>query len=211
MKGSSDKPRIAKLMIARQHLHEAAHHARRRIELPAILSLGAGKARQEILVDPAQQVDGPMSLFTLARGGEFNRRDDVYQLNQSMLVETGARIVLGQRSLETRVVALQCNHGIVHTLADRWLLRVRLHVRPARVGGHTEDVRGPVFIRVFGIRAVVVTFAGEELSAMLFEVSEMYLRKMRPSTTCLYSAASMLLRRLSAVCHSSAYCGGGLG
>src|SRR5712692_5856472 len=32
--------------------------------------------------------------------------------------------------------------------------------------------------------------------------SEMYLRKMRPRTTCLYSAASMLLRSLSAACQS---------
>src|SRR2546430_16167688 len=32
----------------------------------------------------------------------------------------------------------------------------------------------------------------------------MYLRKMRPSTTCLYSAASMLLRSLSAACQSLA-------
>ena len=32
----------------------------------------------------------------------------------------------------------------------------------------------------------------------------MYLRKIRPSTTCLYSAASMLLRSLSAVAQSLA-------
>jgi hypothetical protein len=34
--------------------------------------------------------------------------------------------------------------------------------------------------------------------------SEMYLRKIRPSKTCLYSAASMLLRSASAACHSFA-------
>src|SRR5262249_51862765 len=44
------------------------------------------------------------------------------------------------------------------------------------------------------------------LSAACFssKASEMYLRKMRPSTTCLYSAASMLLRSLSAACQSLA-------
>ena len=36
------------------------------------------------------------------------------------------------------------------------------------------------------------------------KVSEMYLRKMRPRTTCLYSAASMLLRSLSAASQSLA-------
>src|SRR5882724_2739401 len=36
------------------------------------------------------------------------------------------------------------------------------------------------------------------------KASEMYLRKIRPRTTCLYSAASMLLRSLSAVSQSLA-------
>src|SRR4051812_35689303 len=36
------------------------------------------------------------------------------------------------------------------------------------------------------------------------KASEMYLRKMRPRTTCLYSAASMLLRSLSAASQSLA-------
>src|SRR5690606_21793110 len=41
-------------------------------------------------------------------------------------------------------------------------------------------------------------------SAVCFSsnASEMYLRKMSPRTTCLYSAASMLLRSLSAICQS---------
>ena len=36
------------------------------------------------------------------------------------------------------------------------------------------------------------------------KASEMYLRKIRPSTTCLYSAASMLLRSASEACQSLA-------
>ncbi len=36
------------------------------------------------------------------------------------------------------------------------------------------------------------------------KASEMYLRKIKPSTTCLYSAASMLLRSASAAAHSLA-------
>src|SRR5437870_8481540 len=36
------------------------------------------------------------------------------------------------------------------------------------------------------------------------KASEMYLRKISPRTTCLYSAASMLLRRASAAAHSLA-------
>ena len=37
-----------------------------------------------------------------------------------------------------------------------------------------------------------------------WKASEMYLRKMRPRTTCLYSAASMLPRSASAIRQSSA-------
>ena len=36
------------------------------------------------------------------------------------------------------------------------------------------------------------------------KASEMYFRNIRPRTTCLYSAASILLRRPSAICHSLA-------
>ncbi len=36
------------------------------------------------------------------------------------------------------------------------------------------------------------------------KASEMYFRKIRPSTTCLYSAASIEPRRASAIAHSSA-------
>ena len=35
------------------------------------------------------------------------------------------------------------------------------------------------------------------------KASEIYFRKIRPRTTCLYSAASMLPRRTSAIRHSS--------
>ena len=54
-----------------------------------------------------------------------------------------------------------------------------------------------------------VTFDNEDITHMLparrvWKVSEMYLRKIRPRTTCLYSAASMLFRSLSAVSQSLA-------
>ena len=47
-------------------------------------------------------------------------------------------------------------------------------------------------------------FSARSLVCCSSKASEMYLRKIRPRTTCLYSAASMLLRRASAACHSLA-------
>ena len=45
-------------LIRREHLHQHAHDPRRRVELPALLALGAGELREEILVDAAQDVLG---------------------------------------------------------------------------------------------------------------------------------------------------------
>src|SRR5450756_304335 len=47
-------------------------------------------------------------------------------------------------------------------------------------------------------------FCASSSACLASKASEMYLRKIRPRTTCLYSAASMLLRRPSAICQSLA-------
>src|SRR5438046_8519713 len=45
-------------------------------------------------------------------------------------------------------------------------------------------------------------FSASSSACFASKASEMYLRKMRPRTTCLYSAASMLLRSASAAAQS---------
>ena len=49
------------------------------------------------------------------------------------------------------------------------LLGAVLQVGPARGGRHPEDVLGSVFVRVFGIGAGVVAFAGDELGVVFLE------------------------------------------
>ena len=66
----------------------------------------------------------------------------------------------------------------------------------------------------WGIGVVFVPLTYQSLSGSAVPVSifwrcssnasEMYFRKISPSTMCLYSAASMLLRNLTAGCHSLA-------
>ena len=142
--------------VGREHLDEAAHDAGRRVELAAVLALGAGEAGEEILIHAAEQIDRAVRLLALAGGGEFDRGDEVDEFAEALFVEAGAGVVLGQDALEARVVALDGDHGVVHGLADGRLLCAGLEVGPAGIGGHPEDVLGLVFVRVLGIGPGVV-------------------------------------------------------
>ena len=85
------------------------------------------------------------------------------------LASTKPAIVFGQHAFQTRVVALDGDHGVVNDLADGRLLGIGLEMRPARVGGHPEDVFGFVFVGVFGVCAFVVALAGEQPGAVFLE------------------------------------------
>ncbi len=137
----------------------------------------------------------------------------VDEFAEAVFVEVGAAVVFVERAFEAGVVAFEGDHGVVHVLADAGPLGTSLELRPAGVLGHPENIRCEVFVFVLGIGAFEVAclcVAGRQALAILqlrgcsSKVSEMYLRKMRPRTTCLYSAASMLLRSLSAASHSLA-------
>ena len=95
---------------------------------------------------------------------------------------------------------LDGDHGIVDQLADGGLLGVGLQVRPAGVWRHPEDILGGVFVAVFGVGVGL----GLQPAYCSWKASEMYFRKIRPSTTCLYSPASMCPRILSAAAQSVA-------
>ena len=72
-----------------------------------------------------------------------------------------------------------------------------LQVLPARLLRHPEDAGGAVLVGVLGVGALRLAAASSS-ACLASKASEMYLRKIRPRTTCLYSAASMLLRSASA-------------
>jgi hypothetical protein len=153
-------------LVGGEHFDQQAHDAGRGVELAAVLALGAGELGEEVLIDAAEEILGASGLLLVARA---DGADEVDEFAEAVLVEAGAGVVLGQHALEARVVALDGDHGVVHDLADGGLLGVGLEVRPARVGGHPEDVLGLVFVRVLGIGALVVALAGEELGAVLLE------------------------------------------
>ena len=142
-----------------------------------------------------------MSLERLCLVAQADVADQVDELTQALLVEAGPGVVLGEHSLERGVVALDGRPWRRPRACRCGLLGVGLEVRPAGFLGHPEDVVGAVFVR--GLRGRRPGLLGGSSSACCSsKASEMYLRKMRPRTTCLYSAASMLERSASAACHN---------
>ena len=86
-----------------------------------------------------------------------------------MLVQPGAGVILRQHAFEPDVFPLQRNHGIVHRLADGGFLRLRLEVGPAGIGRHPENILRLVFIRILGIRPLVITLPGQKLRPVLLK------------------------------------------
>ncbi|SMF63989.1 hypothetical protein SAMN06265365_12386 [Tistlia consotensis] len=74
--------------IGLQHLDQQLDDAAGRVELAALLALGAGELRQEVLVDASEHVLRPG--FRVA---DLDVRDQVDELAEPGLVERGARIV----------------------------------------------------------------------------------------------------------------------
>ena len=78
-------------LVGGEHLDQHADDAAGRVELAALLALGAGELGEEVFVDPAQDVLGAVLLAAQADGG-----DQVDQFAQAVLVERRPGVVLGQ-------------------------------------------------------------------------------------------------------------------
>ena len=148
--------------VGLEHLDQQLHHAARRVELAALLALGARELREEVLVDATEDVLGAARLVA-----DLDVADEVDELAEACLVERGARVVLGEHALERGVVALDAGHRVIHELADGGLLGLRFQVRPARLGRHPEDAQRAVLVRVFGVGAA--RLLGHEFGVLLLE------------------------------------------
>lgn len=151
-------------LVGGEHFHQQTNNTGRRVELPAVLTLGAGELGEEILEDPAQDV---LRLARLLL--QLNGTDEVDQLAETVFVEIGASVVLVERALEPRVVALDGVHGIVHILADGRQLGAALEVRPAGLLRDPENVLRPVLVRILRIGASVIAHSGEESGVVSLE------------------------------------------
>ena len=168
-----------------------------RVELAALLAFGAGELGEEVLVDPAEDVLGAVLLVA-----EADVADQVDQLAEALLVERGSGVVLGQHALERGVVALDGDHGVVDDLADGRLLGVRLAGATSGLPCGTQKMLTARYSSGSSGSAPA-SCSASSLACCSSKASEMYFRKIRPRTTCLYSAASMLERSASAIFQSS--------
>src|ERR1019366_1954042 len=87
-------------LVGRKHLDQHADHAAGRVELAALVAIGAGKLREEVLVDAAQDV-----LAAILLVAHRDRADQVDQLTEALLVQRGPRVFLRQDPLQLLVVA----------------------------------------------------------------------------------------------------------
>ena len=136
-------------LVGREHFHQHTHDAGRRVELSAALALCAGEARKEVLVDPPERVFG-----AIGRASERDIADEVDDLSEPLLVETGSPEVFGQDAFQRRVVPFDRRHGIVDDLSDLRLRRSGLQMGPACLLRNPEDAGCPVLVRIFRVGAV---------------------------------------------------------
>jgi hypothetical protein len=148
--------------VGREHLDQYAHHARRRVELSAALALGAGEAREEILIHAAEHVLGAVGC-----AAQCNVAHQVDDLPEPLLVEACAAEVFRQHALERWVVAFDRGHRVIDQCADGRLRCARLQLLPARFLRHPKDARCPVLVGIFGISAL--RFLGLKLNVLGLE------------------------------------------
>ena len=148
--------------VRREHLDQHAHDAPGRIELAALLALGAGELGEEVLVHAAENILGAVLLVPQA-----DVSDHVDELAEPLLVEARVGVVFGQHAFEGRVVALDGEHGLIDGLADGGLLGVGLEVGPAGFFRDPKDVDGAVLVRVFRVGSLGAF--GIELGMLLLE------------------------------------------
>ena len=128
--------------------------------------------------------------------------NQVDEFPQPVLVDVVTGEFFGEHPFEARVGELNGPHRIIDAFADVGLAGTGLDGVPTGFFGHPKDVVGYVFIAIFGVGTGKFPSPAPKMARCVVKVSEMYLRKISLSTTCLYSAASILLRSLSAACHN---------
>jgi hypothetical protein len=136
-------------LVRLEHFNQQLHHAVWRVELAALLSLGARELGEEVLVDATQHV-----LRLGFRVADLDVGHEIDKLAEPLLVERGAGVIAGEHALERGVVALDAGHRVVYELTDRRLLGLHLELRPAGFGRHPENIQCAVLVRILGIGAL---------------------------------------------------------
>ena len=149
-----------------------------------LFCLRLGKLTQEIFIHPTQNI-----LAFVFFVPQADRADKINQLAEAMLVQSRAGIIFRQNSAKRGVVFFNSIHGIVNDFADSRLFGVLLQILPAGNFGNIKNIFSAIFVCILRVGTLV----SRVLRRVRWKASEIYLRKIRPRTTCLYSAASIFL------------------
>ena len=129
-----------------QHLNQQPDDGAGCVEFAAALAFRAGKAAQEILMDPPENISRAVGLLD-----HSDSAHKVDRFAEHDLVQRRAGVILGQHALERGVPGLDRQHGVVDVLADSRQFGPGSQVRPAGLPRNPEDVLGEVLFRVLGV------------------------------------------------------------
>jgi hypothetical protein len=116
----------------------------RRVELAALLALGAGELAEEVFIDLPEHVAGLAGVGTEADGGH-----QINQFAELAVGQLGARIALVEDALEPGVLDFDEGERIVDALADVRLLGGGAQRFPACGLGHPEHIDLAVVVAIF--------------------------------------------------------------
>ena len=132
------------VLVGFEHFDEDADDAARRIELAAELAFGLGELAEEVFVDAAESV-ARLAVSAL----EADVGDEVDEALHLDGLDAAAGVVAGELVLETGIVALDGEDGVVDQGRYVGACGPILEVMPAGLGGHPEDALGGVLVAVF--------------------------------------------------------------
>jgi len=178
-------------LVRRKHFDQHTDDTGRRIKLSTLLALSTGKLREEIFVDAAENILG--AVCGAAETDVANERSRCLSrpTRAKSLGKTPLRDGLS-RSMSPIASSMMVPIFGCGALARRNAQRAPFGTQKMRAAAYSSGSSG----------SAPCAFCASSSACFASNASEMYLRKIRPRTTCLYSAASMLLRSASAAAHS---------
>ena len=132
-----------------ENLHNGTHDTRRGVKFARILAFHGSKLHQAIFVGTPQEV------FFITGAQHFDVGEKVHHIAQTALVKFLSGVILGQNSLQPRVIVLDFAHGIIDYLSDfGGMSRFGDHF-PTGGRRHEEHVFGHVFVLVFFVGILI--------------------------------------------------------
>src|SRR5690349_1441202 len=157
------------------HFDEELDDGLRGVEFATLFAFGGSELAEEVFVHAAKNILGAAFLVSEADGA-----DEIDEFAEAALIEGLASVVLGKHALEAGIFLFNGEHGVVEELADAGLAAACSLSQRAALG--TQKT----FSAAYSSRSSGSAWGSAARTAWRSsKASEMYLRKIRPRTTCL--------------------------